>query len=56
MKGNNVSMFLKIPKIICTRCCFSYMGLNEEPNDKEVKKNEKFRLQTDFFQNSRPKT
>ena len=32
------------------------MGLNEEPNDKKTKKNEKFRLQTDFFQNLRPET
>ena len=49
-------MFLKTPKIICTRCCFCYMGLNEEPNDKKTKKNEKFRLQTDFFQNLTPET
>ena len=32
------------------------MGLNEEPNDKKTKKNEKFQLQTDFFQNLRPET
>ena len=32
------------------------MGLNEEPNNKKTKKNEKFRLQTDFFQNLTPET
>ena len=32
------------------------MGLIEELNDKKMKKNENFRLQTNFFQNVRPET